>query len=1490
MDVAPWLARATVERGDVTNVGVGGNDGVVQMLRFDLHNDGTMMPTWKDTVSKDSSYIVGEENDVVGDESESASKLIDLLLGTKMEYRRDSFSPHDKNSAWNRDENNQYAPLLWSYREVVLAVAITPKGEEPTLNDWMFPFEGFLGENIGVRQNGSIVSVQAKSKAKLLQDTLIETEQEYGSNDEDVSVESVMQDIIDNNLGPGVVSLYCPVPSQSYVRPYVVKDKTVWDALQELAGKLGWFLGDRWDPQTKQHRLTFMEPPIDKNASTADFRFSWTSDFYIQELDQTDRHYRNAIIVEYWDEELEKENTVEVSQELDPGMVRRAAKFGLGKTELIRTETEAIRFATAAFHDLSDDTTLSRVTMPLFPQIDTFHGVVINNPRVASEDLFFGVDTVRHTLDFVSERFTTEFVGSGKVVGGREKWKRMQTRPGLHEPTKPEDIGGGGIALPAPKNVNVRSVMGGVEINVPPPPTYSWRWSHTEIYLSENPGFTPSPSTLVSSGRNTTFSRGDMAGGITVYVRAAYVDADGKRGPYSVEVQGETGKVEETPDETPPAKPTGLMAVPVLKGFVLIWDRYQGPPPLDRYELEYDAREPGGSWLDDWKIASSEIRSATYSHEGLDFTKEYRYRLRVVSRAGKTSEWSDVVQAGQPKKLSLSEETVGELLGTRVEEGTLPVDAFDDPLQILRAKWDDAGEFVEALAVKAVTPEEISSTVGQVYPDGIQEKSTIQQLSDQIALRVEGVKRENIVQARFGEMPMVDGDTLKTGLALDNEPVDFTDLLDGVDTSFVDVTKVRHLPTAIDWSTDSIDTDLEIVDIAYHDGLWVAVGWDADEGKSVVITSPDLNTWTVRLSPNSEEYLHCVTHGPAGWVALVYQAAEELVKVYVSADGLTWSGDEKGALWKRYVGVAASSTHYVAVGYEDGSGAGSIIVSTDADTWTEATIPTTVRLRSVVHGPEGWVVVGDDGTILTSSDLSSWSAVTPVVSDELMAVTYGGGLYVAVGTGGAILTSEDGDIWTQRASGSEDDLFDVVYGNIGFVAVGDVTLSSLDGASWRVEETDAIPTMICAAFGGNDPGTYVAAGGSDGELLIGDVVTEPVEETITVGRVVSYTEDTLTLDTPWTEETMPEDLATDHYTLWHYTPVTAAQILVAQVDGDGIVLIDGTTVVGRLIVRDDLIIQNEEGTFIFDSQGLHQIGPDGFTSWSTDGMIFSNPLGETLGYVRGVKHGIANDGDYVELPFTNTPFVILQPYDMMTYDPTPPNNAERQRIVLQPYDVSPGGFFVYAKTLAESGTDEETAFTKDVSYHPGFGGYCHGSSDHRSSVSKSWSAEAIYSVDAYRTYTTVRDDVSKITVFLTQMLHVHAFAGHYPAQNRIDYLVRARPVGTTEWTKTVGPISRYIFEVGNLFTPRFKGQHIETSIVLDNLPQDQYEIQVMVTGKKIDTSNGYNSNNMCWILVDGWVESSAIEIEPTYPAKVQWLALESNIPGKTPEEPEESSE
>src|SRR5690606_13072876 len=78
----------TVELGDIAGVGMGqsGVDGVVRRASFVLRNDRAGMPG-------------------------------------------DSFSPRDRNSAWNKfdvdgDGTPEYAPLLWPNREVMLRVRV----------------------------------------------------------------------------------------------------------------------------------------------------------------------------------------------------------------------------------------------------------------------------------------------------------------------------------------------------------------------------------------------------------------------------------------------------------------------------------------------------------------------------------------------------------------------------------------------------------------------------------------------------------------------------------------------------------------------------------------------------------------------------------------------------------------------------------------------------------------------------------------------------------------------------------------------------------------------------------------------------------------------------------------------------------------------------------------------------------------------------------------------------------------------------------------------------------------------------------------------------------------------------------------------------------------------------------------------------------------------------------------------------------------------
>jgi hypothetical protein len=131
VDLADYLARATVALGDVSAVGTGssGADAAVRTMQFDVRNAGAMLECWPDDLAQDETYVIGDENTVIGDERDSAAKLIDLLWGAEHEWARASLSPRDRSSAWNQDSQG-YAPLLWPTREVILQVAITSPGGE----------------------------------------------------------------------------------------------------------------------------------------------------------------------------------------------------------------------------------------------------------------------------------------------------------------------------------------------------------------------------------------------------------------------------------------------------------------------------------------------------------------------------------------------------------------------------------------------------------------------------------------------------------------------------------------------------------------------------------------------------------------------------------------------------------------------------------------------------------------------------------------------------------------------------------------------------------------------------------------------------------------------------------------------------------------------------------------------------------------------------------------------------------------------------------------------------------------------------------------------------------------------------------------------------------------------------------------------------------------------------------------------------------------
>ena len=426
VDVTPYLEAAEVELGSIEDLGTGtGADIGVRTLTFSLRNDGQMVRYWG------TEDVLGDSEDILGDSGDVAN--LGAILG-EGKLARNSFAPRDKASGWNL-VGGKWEPLLWPYRGAVFQVAVTAPGETPT--NWITLFEGYLGDNITTEPHR--VTVRCRDKSKRLQDAYIDIPKVY-EDEEGIPAETLIQSII-NEYVDDPPTLYCPVPSGITFDEMKVEYVSVWDAIQNVAKQMGWFLGYRWNGTS--YSLTFIEPPRSKEV--ADFHFDWEDDFYQESLDIGDADIRNALTLSYRDKETGERVTLNYrdfpqlkNQESIDEYGKRAMQIEEADTSLIDSMAKAISFGEKIIWDLSELSATDRLDLPLFPQLDIFSTFTVENPLVSSTVDFYAVQSIRHSMTFGENgRFRTEVIATGRVVGARSKWTDMETRPG--RPGKPID-------------------------------------------------------------------------------------------------------------------------------------------------------------------------------------------------------------------------------------------------------------------------------------------------------------------------------------------------------------------------------------------------------------------------------------------------------------------------------------------------------------------------------------------------------------------------------------------------------------------------------------------------------------------------------------------------------------------------------------------------------------------------------------------------------------------------------------------------------------------------------------------------------------------------------------------------------------------------------------------------------------------------------------------------------------------------------------------
>ena len=227
------------------------------------------------------------------------------------------------------------------------------------------------------------------------------------------------------------------------------------------------------------------------------------------------------------------------------------------------------------------------------------------------------------------------------------------------------------------------------------------------------------------------------------------------------------------------------------------------------------------------------------------------------------------------------------------------------------------------------------------------------------------------------------------------------------------------------WTTQSSGLTDDFSAVAYGNGTFVAVGWDA-----TVATSPDGITWTPRETGVTGNW-YDITFGNGIFVA-VGETGDGVSMT--SPNGVTWTPTTATDTFGRSAhpttrrGFAA----FRAVEYGNGTfvafdESGAPFTSLDGATWVRAVIvqpPGDLARRAhtrvqyfnswLAYGNKRFVVVRNNGETLTSTDGSNWDVAAPVPGNctSMMGIAFGVGLFTAANMDNEVVTSPDAAAWT----------------------------------------------------------------------------------------------------------------------------------------------------------------------------------------------------------------------------------------------------------------------------------------------------------------------------------------------------------------------------------------------------------------------------------------------------------------------------------------------
>jgi hypothetical protein len=363
-------------------------------------------------------------------------------------------------------------------------------------------------------------------------------------------MEILLQGLIDDALGPGVVTLYTPTSPDDFRRDYLQEKTTLYGALKAIVDLIGWSLYYDWDEGTSAWRLTLQAPGGATGRTEPTVVDTLTADDYepFKELSDDLSLYRTRVKLHYFDRtDLGADGLptpkviVKVNAAAEARLGRRLpCEIQLAATDGIDTPTEADTLATNILADLSNELITTSFQTPLRWWMSLNDFIELGpDDRATDVSLSGAISTIRDVFQGGDRPSAhTEFTLRAMPSTGQQRWLDLAAEPNAGIPPNKK------VGPRAPVSVSAASVVGGVAATWETPTDLRGRYSHTEVHIG-SAGFTPGPSTLkkIVTGKRMEHTDG-LTPGNGYALRLRHVDAKGNAGDYSPEVTFTAGQAQ----------------------------------------------------------------------------------------------------------------------------------------------------------------------------------------------------------------------------------------------------------------------------------------------------------------------------------------------------------------------------------------------------------------------------------------------------------------------------------------------------------------------------------------------------------------------------------------------------------------------------------------------------------------------------------------------------------------------------------------------------------------------------------------------------------------------------------------------------------------------------------------------------------------------------------------------------------------------------------